>query len=204
MEKAAKWYIYPNKTKVKCSNVGCNNKIGSGEYAVGHFNPDSENIIYSWGCYDCGILYPDQWAGPFPTTEPIYFPSDTPTNKKTVTITSFAYKNGVPTDIPPESKVIDVRKTIKNPWRDPILRKLNGLDPKVQEYISRCGKSMKLINKNIYWLNSGYINNLYIGCQGGKHRSVAAAEITAKGVREQHPNWNVVVKHLGLEAKNGK
>ena len=99
----------------------------------------------------------------------------------TLTLTSFAYKKGIPLQ---SDWVVDVR-FLKNPFFHPKLSKLTGKDKRVQNFIFR-QKETKIFMKNLaHFLNyiliqnkkegKAYVN-IAMGCTGGQHRSVAMVE----------------------------
>ncbi len=98
-----------------------------------------------------------------------------------VTVTAFGFKYGVP----PESNLVFDVRFISNPYFEPSLKSLCGLDKSVQDFIFGCPIA------NDYWERllsfSSYVMvqsrkegrfsmNISIGCTGGRHRSVAFAE----------------------------
>jgi len=117
-------------------------------------------------------------------------------------VESFGFKNGSPRDA---DFVFDVR-CLPNPHWEPGLRKLNGKDQPVIDYLSEKSQALIMIDEIfsfIYkWLpdfateNRSYIT-VAIGCTGGQHRSVffseqLGAKFLARGV-------NVQVRHRQLQ-----
>lgn len=97
----------------------------------------------------------------------------------------YKYKDNPKSSWNPKVLVFDIRKTVRNPWNEKDLKKLTGLDPKVQEWIFRCKRSV-LLTKDIAtsvvaW--SYKCPTIFIGCHGGKHRSVAVVERVAEMLR---------------------
>lgn len=99
-----------------------------------------------------------------------------------VTVTSFGYKYGVPIDA---DVVLDVR-FLPNPNYVRSLKKLSGLHHKVARYVlsQRLTKRFLEITKDMLDLTvPQYVNEgksyltVAIGCTGGRHRSVAIAEV---------------------------
>lgn len=97
-----------------------------------------------------------------------------------VTVLSFGYKYGIPTDA---DLVFDVR-FLANPYYVPELKKLTGEKPEVKDFVMESRDSwefMKKLDEMIEFLIPRYIeegkNGLVIGvgCTGGKHRSVTIA-----------------------------
>jgi UPF0042 nucleotide-binding protein len=98
-----------------------------------------------------------------------------------VSLVSFGYKFGVPTDA---DLMFDVR-FLPNPHFVPKLRKLTGKDPKVRRYIQsfpQTGEFLRRIQSLLRYLIPHYIDEgksyltIAFGCTGGKHRSVMMAE----------------------------
>ena len=115
-----------------------------------------------------------------------------------VNILSFGYKHGLPlgADI-----VIDVR-FIPNPYYIPELKKLNGRDKPVSDYVLKQEASREFVSKMKdmiidlipFYVNEGkYHLNMAFGCTGGQHRSVAIAEEMARIFREA--GKNVILNH---------
>ena len=97
-----------------------------------------------------------------------------------VSIVSFGFKYGIPTDA---DLVFDVR-FLPNPYYIDGLRKLNGNDNEIKEYVMGFEPAVVFLSKlqdMIDFLIPNYIiegkNSLVIaiGCTGGKHRSVTLA-----------------------------
>lgn len=95
-------------------------------------------------------------------------------------IVSFGYKYGLP---PEAGLTLDVR-FLPNPFHDPGLRPLSGLDAPVRDYVCKLPQAKGLLCK----LDdlAAYLPALYredgrknltiaVGCTGGRHRSVAVA-----------------------------
>lgn len=115
-------------------------------------------------------------------------------NNSPLKITSFGIKHGKPAEA---KYVFDVRKTVRNPWRLPELRKKNGLDPDVVRYIVSCPAVGSIVLRVAYEAISS--REAYVACWGGKHRSVAIAELAAKKLNEMGYK-DVVVTHRDLGA----
>jgi RNase adapter protein RapZ len=108
------------------------------------------------------------------------------TAKPGVVIESFAYPRGVPLDI---SSCFDTR-AIRNPYWEPSLRMLSGLDPRVQEFVlgqrvaeMLLSTAMDLVDAQLPELQSRSrqrLLRLAFGCTGGFHRSVALSEEFAR------------------------
>ena len=120
----------------------------------------------------------------------------------TVTVMSFGFKYGLPTDA---DLVADAR-FLPNPFWIPELKALTGQDTLVRDYVlGQPGASEFIENyaKALEPVFAGYKREnkrhatIAIGCTGGKHRSVAIAEELAKLVRAT-PDIAVSVKHRDL------
>jgi RNase adapter protein RapZ len=98
-----------------------------------------------------------------------------------VSLVSFGYKFGVPTDA---DLMFDVR-FLPNPHFVPKLRRYTGKDTKVRRYIQsfpQTGEFLRRIKSLLAYLIPHYIEEgksyltIAFGCTGGKHRSVMMAE----------------------------
>jgi UPF0042 nucleotide-binding protein len=115
---------------------------------------------------------------------------------------SFGYKHGIPGDA---DFVFDVR-SLPNPHWETALRKLNGRDPAVIEYLAGFASVRSMIADLTAFLekrlsefsqaNRSYLT-IAIGCTGGQHRSVYIAEQLAEHFRKFHPR--VLTRHDSLQ-----
>lgn len=128
--------------------------------------------------------------------------SDDETPGVRVTITSFGFKYGVPTDA---DMVADAR-FLPNPFWVPELRPLTGKDPTVRDYVLGQAGATEFVDRYADALApvlAGYQREnkshatIAIGCTGGKHRSVAIVERLATLLAGQ-PGVAVNVKHRDL------
>jgi len=119
-----------------------------------------------------------------------------------VTVMSFGFKYGVPTDA---DLVADAR-FLPNPFWDPELKSLTGRDKKVSDYVlGQPGAEEFVVSYAAAMapVFAGYQREnkrhatIAIGCTGGKHRSVAVAEELATFLRKL-PGVAVSVKHRDL------
>ena len=119
----------------------------------------------------------------------------------TIEIISFAYKKGKPQYHYTEercAKIIDVRH-VRNPWHVKGMRKRTGLDPEVQAYVSQCQRTRVLLASEAqiaHNLQNHWHQSIYVGCVGGKHRSVAVAELLADRLRKD--GYEITVTHRDL------
>ncbi|SFH66998.1 RNase adapter RapZ [Modicisalibacter xianhensis] len=117
-----------------------------------------------------------------------------------LTFESFGFKRGVPLDA---DTVFDAR-CLPNPYWDPRLRKFNGRDPEIIEFLEDYPDVTALANDIRDWLerwlpaylasNRSYLT-IAIGCTGGQHRSVYLAERLA---RHFSSTYRVRLRHREL------
>ena len=119
-----------------------------------------------------------------------------------VSLVSFGYRYGVPTDA---DLVFDVR-FLPNPHFVPRLRPFTGKDPKVRRYIRsfpQTGEFLRRIEGLLVYLVPHYIREgksyltIAFGCTGGKHRSVMMAEWLRKAIGKR--GYSAKVFHRDIE-----
>jgi UPF0042 nucleotide-binding protein len=119
-----------------------------------------------------------------------------------VTLMSFGFKYGLPTDV---DMVADMR-FLPNPFWSPELRPFNGKDRVVSDYVlaqEGAAEFVEQYSRALAPVLAGYQREnkrhatIAIGCTGGKHRSVAVAEELAERLRHL-PGVAVSVKHRDL------
>ena len=119
-----------------------------------------------------------------------------------VSVVSFGYRYGVPTDA---DLVFDVR-FLPNPHFVPRLRRFTGKDPKVRRYIRsfpQTGEFLRRIEGLLTYLIPHYIREgksyltIAFGCTGGKHRSVMLAESMKKALGKR--GLSAKVTHRDME-----
>jgi aminoglycoside/choline kinase family phosphotransferase len=114
----------------------------------------------------------------------------------TIEINSFSYKKGIPVDETENGGgfIFDMRG-ILNPGRFDEYKKLSGLDKPVQDFLDQKTKMGKFLNSvwdlvdiSVEEYLRRDFNHLMInfGCTGGQHRSVFAAEQTARHLRNKY------------------
>jgi UPF0042 nucleotide-binding protein len=121
-----------------------------------------------------------------------------------ITFESFGYKHGLPADA---DFVFDAR-TLPNPYWDPKLRALTGLDPEVIRYLDAQPAAQQLCEDIARFVaaripehqagNRRYLT-IAIGCTGGQHRSVYLVERLAARFAPAHPS--VLTRHSSLPAR---
>ena len=119
-----------------------------------------------------------------------------------VTVLSFGYKYGLPADA---DLVADMR-FLPNPFWNPELRDLSGLDEEVTRFVLAQEGAQQFVDSYVLALApvlAGYQREnkrhatIAIGCTGGKHRSVAIAQKLA-GLLRDVPGVAVNIKHRDL------
>lgn len=120
------------------------------------------------------------------------------THQPLVLLQSFGFKYGVPADA---DFIFDVR-CLPNPYWQPALRTLSGLDQPVIQYLEEEPQTQHLLSDLCAffktWIphfkadNRNYIT-IGIGCTGGQHRSVYMVEKMAKELQSTIPH--VQVRH---------
>jgi UPF0042 nucleotide-binding protein len=128
--------------------------------------------------------------------------SDDASNSTRVTVMSFGFKYGLPSDA---DMVADAR-FLPNPFWVPELRAQSGLDEPVREYVLGRNGAQEFIESYSAALApvlEGYRREnkrhatIAVGCTGGKHRSVAVAEELGRRLRDL-PRVTVNVRHRDL------
>ncbi|WP_165045992.1 RNase adapter RapZ [Adlercreutzia sp. ZJ138] len=118
-----------------------------------------------------------------------------------VTVYSFGFKHGAPADA---DLVIDVR-FLPNPYYDPALRSLTGLDAAVRDFVMLRDETIEFTKRWYALLDCvmpGYVSEgkqqlaIAVGCTGGQHRSVALAEATGDHLKAR--GYRVSVAHRDL------
>ncbi len=118
-----------------------------------------------------------------------------------ITVLSFGFKYGIPTD---SDLVFDVR-FLKNPYYVPELKKETGTNKDVQDYVLSSPSAHPFLDKlldMLVLLIPGYIDEgknqlvIGIGCTGGRHRSVTIA--CQIGMRLANMDYVVRVEHRDI------
>jgi UPF0042 nucleotide-binding protein len=120
------------------------------------------------------------------------------------TVMSFGFKYGIPVDA---DLVADLR-FLPNPYWDPKLKDLTGLDAAVNDYVVASDQAQDFLTKYaelIDLVEDGYLREgkrfvtIAMGCTGGKHRSVAMAENLTARLVKSGVEVRVVHRDLGRE-----
>lgn len=118
-----------------------------------------------------------------------------------VTVLSFGFKYGIPTD---SDLVFDVR-FIPNPFYIPDLKPYSGNDEPVRKYVFEQQETIEFVDKlkdMLAYLIPNYVKEgkrqliVSIGCTGGRHRSVAIANAIHKELKEA--NYSVGIEHRDI------
>jgi UPF0042 nucleotide-binding protein len=120
----------------------------------------------------------------------------------TVTLVSFGYKYGLPTDA---DLVLDCR-FLPNPFFVEELRAKTGADPAVADWVLRRAESEELLRHLLDLLTfalpqyqregKSYLT-IALGCTGGRHRSIVLVEELRRRLAER--GHRVVVRHRDVE-----
>ena len=128
-----------------------------------------------------------------------------------ITILSFGFKYGIPSD---SDMVMDVR-FLPNPYYDVELRPKTGNDIEIQEFVMKSSEATLFIDKLedlVQFLIPQYIDEgknqlvISIGCTGGKHRSVTLANELFKRLDGEDREYGLKIEHRDLtkDALRGK
>ena len=120
-----------------------------------------------------------------------------------VTILSFGFKHGIPTD---SDLLFDVR-FLPNPYYVPELKKKTGMDQEVQDFVMDSPISKEFMQKlgdMVEFLIPQYINEgknklvIGIGCTGGHHRSVTIARELYKRLEDENAHYGLRIAHRDI------
>lgn len=118
-----------------------------------------------------------------------------------VDFVSFGFKHGLPREA---DLVFDVR-FLRNPHYVPELAHLTGLDPSVRDFLAASPSMRPFLDRLeglLDFLLPAYVDegksrlSVAFGCTGGRHRSVALAELMAERYRQQGYEISVFHRHI--------
>jgi len=119
-------------------------------------------------------------------------------------VMSFGFKYGIPID----ADMVAAMRFLPNPYWDPELKPMSGLDDPVREFVRSQPRAIEFLDRYeelISLLTDGFLHEdkhfltLAIGCTGGRHRSVAMSEAFAERLRAHGVSTLVVHRDLGRE-----
>lgn len=130
-------------------------------------------------------------------------PRDTVSDRLVIDIVTFGFKYGIPLEA---DLVFDVR-FLTNPYWNPDLKPLSGLEEPVRDFVLRqpaATRFLELVTELLQLTVPAYRAEgreqlrVALGCTGGYHRSIALAEELARRL-EELPDASVTVFHRELE-----
>ncbi len=119
-----------------------------------------------------------------------------------ITVSSFGYKHGIPTDV---DLVLDCR-FLPNPHWEPDLREFSGMDQNVADFVLGRQITLRFLDRlsdlltellPAYAKEGRSYLGIAFGCTGGRHRSVAVAEEMAKRLADD--GWNPGIRHRDVD-----
>jgi RNase adaptor protein for sRNA GlmZ degradation len=120
-----------------------------------------------------------------------------------VEIHSFGYlHNDMPSG---DGLTIDLRHKLRDPHTSPAMREMTGLDPVVRDLVRNSPGAYEVtssIVRRTLALLHGHADErrelvrVFIGCQGGRHRSVAIADYAAAWLRDNGIGVDVIHTHV--------
>jgi len=124
------------------------------------------------------------------------------TDRMRITVLSFGFKYGVPLEA---DLMMDVR-FIPNPYFLPELKKLDGTDERVEQFVVKWKETQVFMEKFLGMLD--YLIPLYeregksyltiaVGCTGGRHRSVTIAQKIFDALKGKKPRLSL--KHRDMD-----
>jgi UPF0042 nucleotide-binding protein len=113
-------------------------------------------------------------------------------NSLTVSLVSFAF----PAGLPRESDMVFDARFLRNPFYDPILSSMTGLDrsvvahieadPDYRPFLDRIHDLLRLVLPRFVTEGKKYAT-IAVGCSGGRHRSVALVEALSRRLGNEPP-----------------
>jgi len=114
-----------------------------------------------------------------------------------IQITSFSYRRGKVSGS--DWAVFDCRD-LRNPHNVRELRDLNGQDPAVRKYVADSPGVQEIVAKAVSLAVKGSKSCFAFGCVGGKHRSVAIAEMLSERLDEL--GFDVDLRHPEITCRS--
>ena len=125
-------------------------------------------------------------------------------NSLMVSIVSFGFKYGIPSDA---DLVFDVR-FLPNPYYIEDLKRKTGNDKEVQDYVKSfpaCAEFVDKLEDMLNFLIPGYVQEgkyqlvVAIGCTGGQHRSVTIANEIYERLKTSGGNYGLKLAHKDIK-----
>ena len=134
-----------------------------------------------------------------------------PTGKLTVTVNSFSFKKGYPSDFSGNGGgfVFDCR-ALPNPGREPEFKTKTGRDWEVIDYLMAkppvhvfLDHVKAIVGQSVDNYRERHFSNLMVsfGCTGGQHRSVFFAQTIYDWLKATYPDIHVVLNHIERKIK---
>ena len=168
-----------------------------------------DNMKHILNDYPSFKRFPELYNSLIKITESDYLKSlGIPNKKLTIDICSFSYRKGIPEDSSGNGGgfVFDCR-AVHNPGRYEPYKKLTGRDTEVKKFLEEKSEMLEFLvpifslldQTTEKYISRGYTHlKICFGCTGGQHRSVYAAERTAKHLKKKFPVC-VNLEHRELE-----
>lgn len=130
----------------------------------------------------------------------------------TVNVTSFSFAKGMPVidcDIDAGKVYVLDCRVLPDPYCEAGLEDKTGLDAEVEKYFEAHEEQVSALLEPAIDLLDGAMKvddvvNLYLGCVGGRHRSVYCVHRVAELVRKARKDIVVTEKHLNLKNKKSR
>ena len=134
-----------------------------------------------------------------------------PTGKLTVTVNSFSFRKGYPSDFSGNGGgfVFDCR-ALPNPGREPEFKTKTGRDWEVIDYLMSkppvhvfLDHVKTIVGQSVDNYRERHFSNLMVsfGCTGGQHRSVFFAQTIYEWLKATYPDIHVVLNHIERKIK---
>ncbi|MEU8762709.1 RNase adapter RapZ [Streptomyces sp. NPDC048659] len=125
----------------------------------------------------------------------------------TTVISSIGVRHHGAHDLVTDGLYLDLRRTLRNPADDPVLRYGTGLDAKVRAHVMATPRAREVITLTALRLRAladetpaDRLTRLTVACQGGRHRSVAVAEAIGRLVWEAWGGrYGVEIQHHHID-----
>ena len=124
----------------------------------------------------------------------------TPNDCPEFRVETFGFLHSVP-ETSTGAVLVDLRHALRNPHHDPAMRELTGEDEAVRHHVLTTPGAVTCIQDTVgqalavraYNDRRNHVTNVLIGCQGGKHRSVAIGNAVTEALRDR--GFRVEIEH---------